>query len=206
MNHWLDKAESRRQKASLGKSALKKKIEQKKAEIALNYEQHKAEYDGFVNTLHDLVKRANELPEKHRHSFRKINASKKKDKLNNQLSIFSSSKREQNYSLFSFFKPLHSKHIRVFYVHVSKRSGVANLEVKENYLLRKRISDDTKSKSHEQKKEAGSTDRVHVLMRFKMSDLSKEIAYQILDWLAFKNDLEKLSFWTETPMDEKRFF
>ncbi len=206
MNHWLDKVESRRQKASLGKNALKQKIEQKKAEIAANYEQHKAQYDSFVSTLHDLVKRANELPEKHRHPFRKINASKKKDKLNNQLSIFSSSKRDQNYSLLSFFKPQHSKHIRVFYVHVSKRSGIANLEVKENFLLRKRINDDEKLRSHEQKKEAGSTDRIHVLMRFAMKDLNKEVAYQILDWLAFKSDLEKLAFWTDTPVDDKRFF
>jgi hypothetical protein len=208
MGHWLEEAENSRKKSRHSSGSMRQRIARKKEAIGANYEKNKEHYDKFVGYLHHLIKRVNELPEEHREPFRKIAAASKKTKLNNHLNIFSSSRREEKYNFLAFIwlKPTHAKQIRVFYIYVSRETDYVNFEIKENYLTRKRISETGKSSGDESKKSAHSKDRVHVIFNFPVSKLNDAAARQIIDWLTFREQLQDLPFWVETPIEDKQFF
>jgi hypothetical protein len=208
MSHWLEEAERNQRKSRHRSISMGKRIAQKKTAIRANYEKNKEQYDGFVKVMYNLVKRVNELPEEYREPFRKITGVSKKTKLENQLHFFSSSRREKKYDFFSFswLKPTHAKHIRVFYLYISKEDGFVNFEIKENYLLRKRLSESGKEKKEDTKKSSQSKDRVHVVFRFPMEKLNEKAGLQIIDWLVFKKQIQELPIWTDVPIEEKQFF
>lgn len=188
---------------------MSKRIAEKKQAIRENYEKNQELYDNFIQIMINLVNRVNELPEAYREVFKKIQSASKKTKLDNHLHFFSSSRREQKYDFFSFswLKPTHAKHIRVFYVFLSKEDGYVNFEIKENYLLRKRISESSKEKKEEEKnKSTHSKERVHVIYRFPMNRLNENTGLQIIDWLVFKKQIQELPIWTDIPIEEKQFF
>lgn len=209
MGHWLEEAENSQKKSRHASgSSMKQRIARKKDAIGINYEKNKEHYDKFVAYLHHLVKRVNDLPEDHREPFRKITAASKKTKLNNHLNYFSSSRREQKYNFLAFIwlKPTHAKQIRVFYIYVSKETDYVNFEIKENYLLRKRVSETSKKSGDEHKKSAHSKDRVHVIFHVPVSKLNEPTALQIIDWLTFREQLQDLPFWIDVPIEAKQFF
>lgn len=207
MGHWLEEAEKSKNKSRHGSGSMRKRIARKKDAIESNYEKNKEHYDKFVGYLHHLVRRVNELPQENREPFRKIAAAAKSTKLNNYLNIFSSSRREQKYNFLAFIwlKPIHAKQIRVFYIYVSKETDYVNFEIKENYLERKRISESGKARD-EHHKSSHSKDRVHVIFHFPVSKLNELTARQIIDWLTYREQLQDLPFWVETPIEAKQFF
>lgn len=207
MSHWLEEAESDQRKLRYKSSSKSKRIAQKKEAIRNNYEKNKEQYDGFVKIMYNLIERVNELPEEYREPFRKITFVSKKTKLDNHLHFFSSSRREQKYNFFSFtwLKPTHAKHIRIFYIYLSKENGYLNFEIKENYLLRKRLPESGEEKKEESNKSSQSKDRMRVIYRCPMEKLNEEIGLQIIDWLTFKKQITELPIWTDVPIEEKQF-
>jgi flagellar biosynthesis regulator FlaF len=207
MSHWLEDAENRQNRSRHRSGTLKKRIEDKKRMISENLEANKDIFYDFIQTMHDLVKRVNELPEDLRDSFKKISVFSKKTKLDNKLHYYSSSRRELKHNFFSFkwLKPIHYKHIRVFYIYVSKQTGYVTFEFKENMLERKRLSSGHSPKDEDEKSE-NDKNRMHVIFRYPMKNLSKKTGLQIIDWLAFKNHLHDLQIWSEIPIEEKSFF
>lgn len=208
MGHWLEDIENKQRRSKQHSRSFKKKISDKKRLIRENYEKNGALFDGFIQTMFELINRVNDLPDEHREPFRKLNAYAKKSKLDNHLHYFYSSRREQKqeFSLLLWLKPSHAKHIRVVYIFVSKHDGFANFEIKENYLIRRRESGDEKDKKKSHEKSERSKDRVHVIYPFAMEKLNRDIALQIIDWLVFSKQLHELPFWTDVPIDEKQFF
>ena len=208
MSHWLEEAEHSQRRSRHRSGSMSKRIAQKKEAIQQNYQKNKDQYYSFIQIMYALVKRVNELPEEYREVFKKITSVSKKTKLENHLHFFSSSRREQKYNFFSFswLKPTHAKHIRIFYIYLSKEDGYVNFEIKENYLVRKRLSESGKDKKEEQSKSTQSKDRVHVIYRYSMNELNEQTGLQIIDWLVFKKQIQELPIWTDIPIEDKQFF
>lgn len=208
MGHWLEDAEKRQSKTRKRTSAFIEKIERKKALIRNNYEQNAEQYDGFIRTMQQLIKRVNDLPESLRQPFQKLNWIEKKSKLNNRLYVFSSSRRykKRSSSFFNWFKLLHTKHIRVLYVFISKDMNFVDFEIKENYLIRERLKDKHKSNSGTNGKKPHGKDRLHAIYKIPFSELTYETGMQIIDWLAFKKDLNECPFWANYSDESKLFF
>ncbi len=207
MGHFLEEIERNQKKARHRSLSLKKKIEAKKALIGENFEANKEAYLAFIRTIYEMVEKVNNLPQEMRESFIKLTAVSKNTRLDNKLHYFASSRREEKFSFFSFswLKPKHFKHIRVFFIYVSKEPGFVTLEFKENVLERKRISS-SQEKEKEDKKESDRKNRVHVSWRYPIGSLNKKIGFQLIDWLVFKDQLQDLPVWKEVPIEEKRFF
>lgn len=208
MAHWLEDAESSHKKSKHRSGSMSRRIAEKKIAISRNYEKNKTAYEAFSETMYNLVQRVNKLPEEMREPFGKLRAAPKKTKLNNYLNIFASSRREQKFNLFSLLrlKPTHAKHIRVLYLYISKVEGFVNLEIKENYLIRKRIPESGSESKRDDKKPGHSKERIHVIMKYAIAKLDEQTGLEIIDWLVFRKQLQDLSFWKEIPVEEKQFF
>lgn len=207
MSHWLEEAERKQRRSRRHSRTMSKRVMDKKRKIRENFETHQEEYSGFIQTMFEMVQRVNELPDEYREAFKKLTATSKKTKLDNKLSIFSSSRREKKIDFFSFswLKPAHLKHIRVFYIYISKEMGYVNFEFKENILERKKITSSA-DKGYDDKKSPQQKDRMHVIYRYPMNKLTRETCLQLIDWLVFKDQIVDLPLWTEVPIEEKQFF
>lgn len=171
----------------------------------INYMSNKRLYDDFVSLMYQLVDRVNLLSPEKRESFGLVDARSKDSKLNNQLNIFSTSRRVIRHgrtNVFAWFKKYRFKHYRVMYINVSKVPGKAEIEFKENYLIRTVLSSrKTKGKT----KPAGHADRLHVLYYMDIAILNQELALEIIDWLAFAKEFDETSFSKEiSDKDKKR--
>jgi hypothetical protein len=207
MSHWLEEAERKKNRSRRRSRTLSKKIADKKRLIRENFETNQEAFTNFIKMMYEFVGRVNELPDEYRENFKKLTAAPKKNKLDNKLNIFSSSRREQKVDFFSFawLKPSHFKHIRVFYIYISKESGFVNFEFKENILERKRISS-RRDKSDEDKKPSDQKDRMHVIYRYPINQLNRKTGLELIDWLVFKEQIQDLNIWTDIPIESKRFF
>jgi hypothetical protein len=210
VSHWLDEIEKteRRKHRSSSDSA---RIQDKKFRIQQNYEKNRDAYDGFMQKLHSLVERVNSLPFEYREVFNKINDKEKKSKLDNHLHVFSSSRRTQKMQFRSLLRPLknvHFKHVRVIYFNVAKIMDKVEVEVLEE-LLEKKRRDGKIIPEHEEekgfKKPESEDDKFHEIYLYDMEKLNEEFAYQVIDWLAFKENVEYLSIVNEgKPRFESR--
>lgn len=195
MGHWLEEAEKEGRSNEPGSSLQHERTVHKKERILANYIRYKIQFDEFISGMHNLIDRVNCLPVAKREPFGMMEARSKDSKLNNQLNIFSSSRRllrPGRTGLFSWFRKYHFKHIRVLYIHVPQVSGKAEIEIKENYLVRTALS--SKNKSGKGIKPAGKSEKLHVLFYFDMNNLSNDVALDIIDWLAFSRELEDTDF------------
>jgi hypothetical protein len=188
MSDWLEEAEKRARHDGFtqGQSERFQVIVDR---IHENYEKNQQAYDDFVRFLIDLVKRANSLPQDLKPTFGKIDAVPKQTKLNNQLFIFSSSRRskQRKPGFFSFIRPVHIKNVRVFYISISRQLDKVDLELKESKLERKRKRLDSKNTLPHSDK-----DSVDIVFHLSMEKLTHDFAHKALDWLAYKSDLEEL--------------
>ena len=203
MANWLENAEQE----SFGKKSKNRRdagFLDRKTRIEKNYEANKKEYNNFIKTLNELIGRVNRLPLKQKQPFGNIDLKFKDSKFNNQLNIYSSSKRYEKqifkktfYRLLEgaftrLFVPSHFKHVRIVYVSVSSQSGKIGLEVKETALLKtKAIVDKELVKKHNK---YSDKNRFHEYFHYNIDKLNKDLAMQIVDWLAFKNELKDLLF------------
>lgn len=197
MSHWLDEIErlESRKHRSASDSA---RIQDKKFRIGQNYEKNREAYDGFMIKLHGLVERVNNLPMEYREVFGKISSREKDSKLDNHLHFFSSSRRIQKLQFKSFLQPLknvHYKHIRVIYFNVAKIMDKVEVEILEEFLEKKRrdgkiIPEHELGKGH--KKPESDHDKYHEIFYYDIQKLDEALAYSIIDWLAFKDNVEHL--------------
>lgn len=195
MGHWLDEAEKEGRSNEPGSSLQHERTLHKKEQILTNYNTYKQQYDDFISRMHHYIERVNNLPMTKREPFGQMEARSKDSKLNNHLNIFSSScrlVRPGRTGVLSWFKKYHFKHIRVLYIHVPKVSGMAEMEIKENYLVRTALS--SKNKSGKGVMPAGKSEKLHLLFYIDMNNLSNEVALDIIDWLAFSRELEDTDF------------
>ncbi|MCF8303814.1 MAG: hypothetical protein K9I94_11110, partial [Bacteroidales bacterium] len=162
----------------------------------------------------DFVDRVNELPFEKRKDFGKIEGRKKTSKLNNQLNIFSSSirmkRRKKKGNILPTLKLHHYKHIRVIFVNVSRHHGYVEFELKDHILRRSRMKDSEKrgNKEDKENKDRSSEDqeKFHVLYNYPMINLNEETGLEIIDWLAFKQDLTNCNFYNTIPEKSKVYF
>jgi hypothetical protein len=197
VSHWLDEIENQERKKHRSASDSAR-IQDKKFRIQQNYEKNREVYNGFMEKMHGLVERVNKLPMEYREIFNKINGQEKKSKMENHLHMFSSSRRTQKTQFKSFLQPLkavHFKHVRVIYFNVAKVMGKVEVEILEEFLEKKR-RDGKVIPEHEVgkgfKKPESDNDKFHEIYYYDMEKLNEEFALQIIDWLAFKENLEHL--------------
>lgn len=197
MAHWLDDIE-RRESRKRGHASDSARIQDKKFRIRQNYEKNQKVYDGFIDKLHALVDRVNNLPLEYREEYGKINFKEKASKLDNQLKYFSSSRRTQKMEFKGLLHPLknvHYKHVRIIYFNVAKLMDKVEVEIREEFLEKKR-RDGKVVPEHENprefKKPHSDKDKFHEIYYYGMEKLTEDLAYRILDWLAFKENVDHI--------------
>lgn len=195
MSNWLEEAE--RNIASVNdKSKSEDKLHNKKEKIRKNYLDNQIAFDSFIADLKKLVDRVNHLPTESRDPFGKISFYTKESKLNNHLHYISSSarvKKRMYKNVFHLFKTYTFKRIRVVYLTVSSHEGKIDVELKENMLLRVRM---TRAGENERLKDPRrkNKDRKDFLFRFDLNSLNGSEPRDIIDWLAFKKEMEEILF------------
>lgn len=198
MSNWLEEAENSNILVD-EHGSLEEKLELKKKAIQQNYLANQSRFDEFNVKLKELVKRVNDLPAEYREPFGKISFCSKETKLDNHLYYISSSmriKKRLYRNVSRFFKKHTFKKIRVAYFTVSRQQGMIDIELKENLMLRMRM---TRTGENEQLKYKGkkSKDRKDYLFRLDLNRLEGKEAMEIIDWLVFKNEMEDISFFNE---------
>jgi hypothetical protein len=198
MSNWLEDAE-RKKVLDDENASSEDRVQLRKAAILDNYQSNKELYDGFIAQMEELAIRVNDLPLDFRTSFGKLNYKYKESKLDNHLYYISSSRRIEKRlkkSIFTYFKKYSFKHIRVGYFTVSRNMGVMDIELKENLLLRVKMKtngDDERTSSRRRKND----DRKDYVFRMNLNSVNEKTGMEIIDWLAFKKNMEDISFFSE---------
>jgi hypothetical protein len=197
VSHWLEDIE-RHESRKHGHASDSARIQDKKFRIQQNYDKNSQVYNDFIDRLHALTDRVNGLPLEYREEFGKINFKEKESKLNNHLKYFSSSRRTQKVEFkgwFSPFKNVHYKHVRLIYFNVAKLMDKVEVEIREEFLEKKR-RDGQVVPEHENPKEFqkphSERDKFHEIYYYDMEKLTDDLAYRILDWLAFKQNVDHI--------------
>ncbi len=198
MTHWLEDAEREEQHKKQKPLKDSAKIQDKMFRIKQNYDVNKDSYEAFISRLKDLSERANNLPMEKREPWLHIDTKAKDSKLDNHFYFFSTNERFDKRVItkhFPFVKNQHFKHIRVIYFSISKEMGKVEVELKEDYLAKTRISSEDNSQIKEFIDDG--LQRVDVIFLYNISDLNNELAFKILDYLVYKEDLKSLPFGEE---------
>jgi hypothetical protein len=202
MAHWLDEIEwqESRRKGSGSSSA---RVQDKKFRIQQNYAKNKAFYEGFLESMHNLVGRVNNLPLQYREIFGKINTQSKESKLENHLTMFSSSRRVEKTefkSILQPFKTIHYKHARVIYFMVAKQMDKVEVEIYEELMEKKRhdgkVIPEHEDPNHSHKPRS-EKDKFHEIYYYGMESLTNELALQIIDWLSFREEVQHIPIVTD---------
>ncbi len=187
MADWLEEAERKPGRQS-SPEKIASHIEKRQILVKANYLANSNYYDAFISEISRLIARVNNLPANTREPFGKIEGRPKRSKFDNKLFIFSSSyrfKKRRSKGILRWFGYRHYKHIRVFYISVSKHEGFADVEIKD-YILEKHrlgVKGDDKTTLHDRH-----------LLQTSMDNLTTENARKILDWLAFRAETNTLPF------------
>jgi hypothetical protein len=79
---------------------------------------------------------------------------------------------------------------------VAKLMDKAEVEIREEFLEKKRrdgqIISDAEDKNKSNKPEGFDTDKFHQIYYYDMDKLTPELALKIIDWLAFKEELDHI--------------
>jgi hypothetical protein len=205
MDSWLKKAEEAQRRTSSRKDRAQEHIMKRRALIEANYMTIGERYDALVRLFRELASRVNNLPMDARRDFGKIRYSFKETNLNNQLHIFSGSRKvyvKKLSILFPFFKSLRVKHIRVVYLSVSRETGFVEIELKDSYLQKRDIrKDETGHESYRRDHHR----RTDLLYTMPLEEVKEDLAYRLMDWLAFHLEMEKLGMKKEFQRDISDF-
>jgi hypothetical protein len=204
-SHWLEDAEREEQQKRLRPLREGARIQDKIHRVKENYEANHELYDEFIAYLADLSERANNLPTEKKHPWMNIEHKKKESKYENNMYGFSTAERISRNVItkaFPFVKTQHYKHVHNLYVSVSKKMGLAEVEVWDDYLAKTRLNLDD-GKETEVLMDDGLP-RLRVVFEYPIKQLDKQLAYKILDWLAFKSDVKSLPFNEEHFKYDKR--
>lgn len=196
MTHWLEEAEHEKQEDPRRKQKVSRTIIQQKTEdIRKNYEANKEAYDNFINALFSVCQRANSLPAEMREPWGIIETKAKESKLNSHLFSFLTRERfdmRAPTKSFPFMKLQHYKHVRKIMFSVSKDMGMANVEVYEDYVVKSRLNNE--DGSQEKTKINDGLDRFHLVYHYTIGEMNDPLTMQILDWLAFKEEIDYMPF------------
>lgn len=203
MPHWLEEAEqvNHPDKDSASRS---ERINQRYHKIQENYARHGKSYNAFMEDMHGLILRVNNLPATRRAAFGKMEGRRKESKLNNHLNIFSSSKRfkrNKYWGFLPFFESSHLKHIRVLFINISDNDGMVEIELKENIMQREVIKSDKTTK----KEKTDKPEKLHVIYTFPIENLNHEIALEIIDWLAYSKGIAECAFYNTISENQKHY-
>ena len=187
MSNWLEEAEirSRREELKGQSERLQVRIDR----VRENYQKNQEVYDAFIGKIKSLINRANALPAEFREPFGKIKYKTKQTRLNNYLNIFSSSRHirsNKSKRLWAKLFPTHFKHIRVVFINVSKHLDKIDLEIRQDLFERKRINEDGNTGKHHHK---NKKDHIDLVIHLDIILLNDELAQKILDFLAFRCEL-----------------
>ena len=202
MAHWLDEIE-RQESRKKGSASGSARVQDKKFRIQQNYQKNKKTYEAFVIKLQSLAERVNNLPIEHREVFGKINVKQKESRLDNHLSYLSSSRRTEKTefkSLFHPFKTIHYKHVRVIFFNIAKLMDKVEVEIYEE-LLEKKRRDGQVIEEHENPKgfhkPHSERDKFHEIYYYEMTRLDDDLAYRIIDWLVFREEVNSIPIVTD---------
>lgn len=205
MSHWLEEAEREELRKKQKLSAESARIQDKIFRIQQNYAQYGEKYNQFLEILQDLFDRANALPPEKREPWNIIVFKPKESRFNNYLYEASTSRgfdKTVAIKSFPFIKTQHYKHVHAIYLAISKEMGFAEIEVKDDYLAKARLKPD-ESYDDELLLDDGLK-RVDIVFKYEIDRLDKDLAYKILDFLAFKADFKSLPFGPEHFKYDKR--
>lgn len=195
MGNWLEDAEERMTQSE-DTVSYEDRLLMKIESIKENYNRNKHIYQAFIEQLEMLVDRVNALPIEYRSEFGKLNFKSKDSRLGNHLYYITSSKRLKKRlykGILTFLKKYHLKFVRVAYVTISSEKGMMEIELKQNVLLRYRVKPNgDKEKIGGRNNKLGQ--RKDHLFRFIIREMNEDIAREIIDWLAFKREMENISF------------
>jgi hypothetical protein len=197
MSHWLEEAEREERRKKKHPSQESARIQDKIFRIQQNYEANKEPYESFVKYLFDICERANNLPQDKKIPWGMIDFRAKESKLNNHLYHASTSERMEKTVVtksFPFVKRQHYKHLRSIYFNVSKKMDFAEIEVRDDYLAKTRLSSDDKEKFEVLN---DGLPRLKMIFEYEIKNLDRQLAITILDWLAFKSEVKSLPFGEE---------
>jgi len=194
MTHWLEEAEREERRKQKRPSQESARIQDKIFRIQENYKTNKEPYEDFIHYFFDLCERANNLPHEKKLPWAMIDFRAKESKLNNHLYNASTSERiEKNIVIksFPFFKRQHYKHLRSIYFNLSKKMNFVEVEVRDDYLAKSRLSLDEKDKNEILN---DGLPRFKMIYEVDIKRLDRQLATIVLDWLAFKNNVQALPF------------
>ena len=200
MNNWLEQAEGNITHEH-DRTRHEDRMDAKKEAIQENYRANQKCFNDFLEELKELVDRVNQLPVELRHPFGKITYRTKKSSLDNHRNYVSSSQRYKKRmyrSVFRFFKTYTIKWIRVAYFTVSSNPGMIDIELKENKLPRVRMTINGEKERMRRNRLRNSKDSKDYRFSIKVEELSEMLSRDIIDWLAFKSELEEISLFNET--------
>jgi hypothetical protein len=195
--HWLDEIE-RQESRRRGSGSASARVQDKKFRIQQNYIKNKDIYEGFISKVQSLVNRVNNLPLEYRDVFGKINDQQKDSKLDNHLYLFSSSRRIEKTEFKGIlhpFKSVHYKHVRVIYFNIAKLMDKVEVEIYEEMLEKKRHDGKVIAEHedpHQAHKPHSEKDKFHEIYYYDMGRLNDELAIKIIDWLAFREEVNKI--------------
>lgn len=194
MSHWLEEAE--KGTATGKRSGHSAGFLDRKHHIEKNYKENKEAYKAFITELKKLRNRINALPLEKKVPFGNIDIKYKESKLGNQRYILRSSKRFEKKlfrgSIFDIFKPRHFKHMRMLTITLSSQMGKIGLDIKEETMLKERIVVD--KDLVKEKKKYTDKNRYHNYFNWEVDKLDNKFAMVIMDWLAYKIELNELPF------------
>ncbi len=204
MPHWLEEAEREEQRKRERPSRESAKVQDKIFRIRENYKANKKAYEDFIDYFFDLCSRANTLPAEKKLPWNQIDFKQKESKLDNHLYYASTSESLDKIvktTAFPFIKRQHYKHARSVHFNISKKMDFAEVEIRDDYLAKTRLRTDDKDK---EKILDDGFPRLKVVFEYEIAHLNRELAINILDWLAFKKDVTSLPFGEEHFKYDKR--
>ena len=185
MANWLEEAEREIRRTSKSRNSERTQI--KKDRIRDNYLIIKKEYDAFIKELGDVISRINNLPLDMRQPFGQIDFREKDGKLDNNLIIISASRRLTKRK--SALRNAHFKNVRALYISVSKYSEKVDIEVKEHFLIKKRLST-----RNQEKADSPDNKKISLLLNLPIAECTKDKVMDMVSFVAFKHDVEKIPF------------
>lgn len=204
MPHWLEEAEREEQRKREKPSRESAQIQDKIFRIRKNYEVNKKAYESFIENFFDLCNRANNLPAEKKLPWQYIDFRSKESRLDNHLYYASTSESIDKLvktRSFPFVKRQHYKHIRAIHFNISKKMDFAELEIRDDYLAKTRLSSDDREK---EKILDDGFNRIKVVFEYEIEKLDNKLALIILDWLAFKAGVNDMPFGEEHFKYDKR--
>ncbi len=204
MAHWLEEAEREEKRKKVRPSRESAKVQDKIFRIRENYKINEESYENFINYIFDLCGRANSLPHEKKLPWVHIEFKAKESRFENHLYFASTSERIDKTVMtrsFPFVKRQHYKHLRSIHINVSKKMDFAELEIRDDYLAKSRLSSEDKDM---QDIVNDGFPRVKVVFEYEINKLDKNLGLSILDWLTFRSEVSSLPFSEEHFKYDKR--